>query len=389
MTAQRRQLGARDAREEWYDAGMLLGLFLLSCADPEPSADADADGVRDLTVQLAPPARGLQVTTEPVVIEPYTEREICSVVRLEADQLLLWTDRMETLVSTGSHHMNVFIGQFSFLDPFLGDGAAEEALGATVGQYDCDELAVMEQAYPVLPSQRENQQITFPEGVAAPLMAPALLIFSHHYVNPTDTPVRINAALNIETVPTEQVQHMASLVFDDISDLSIPPGERQTRTRTCVMERDVEVALVSTHTHEWTDCASLSRFDGETVEAEPFFVNRDWEAPPILHFAPGTFSLAAGEGVHYACHYDNSTDYTLVNDGTAQGEMCVFAAVMYPATKTVSEVEEIVASRDLGALLSLLGEAIGPCDATAEVDSPWEHGDTCDAYPQTEGNVLD
>lgn len=361
-------------------------LFIFSCSYDNP-ADA-TDEVRDLTISLAPPESGLQVVTEPVIIAPYTEREVCSVVRLEGDQTLFWTDQMETLVSPGSHHMNVLLGPFSFLDPFLGEGAAEEALGLSVGQYDCADLSMMEQAFPVLPSQRENQKITFPEGVAAPLMTPALLIFSHHYVNPTDEPILINAALNIETVPSESVEHMAALIFDDISELDIPPGEQKTVTRTCVMERDVEVALVSTHTHEWAECASLNDFDGTSVAATPFFVNREWEAPPILHFTPGSFSLTAGEGIHYACHYSNSTDYTLTNDGTASGEMCVFAAVMYPATWSVAAVEETVATGDLSGLLSLMDEALGPCDTTATTQSPWDSEASCDAYPQTEGNVL-
>jgi hypothetical protein len=367
---------------------MLSLMLLFACDTAGPSADTGG-AVVDLTVSLAPPEQGLQVVTEPVVIEPYTEREICSVVRVEADQTLLWTDRMETLVSAGSHHMNVFMGEFSFLDPFLGDGAAEAALGVEVGQYDCGDLSMMGSAFPVFPSQRENQQITFPEGVAAPVMAPALVIFSHHYVNTRAEPVRINAALNIEAVPSEEVEHMASLVFDAIGGISVPPGEQQVVTRTCVMERDVEVALVSTHTHEWAECASLNDYDGAQVADEPFFVNKAWETPPILHFEPGSFSLSAGQGVHYACHYDNTTDRTLVNDGTSQGEMCVFAAVMYPATWSVQEVEETVASGDLAGLVTLMGEALGPCDTTVEVASPWDDGGSCDAYTQTEGNTLD
>jgi len=368
---------------------MLLSL-LLACSNNSPTSETDSTGgVVDLTVSLAPPTQGLQVVTEPVLIEPYTEREICSVVRLEADQTLLWTDRMESLISPESHHMNVFLGQFSFLDPFLGEGAAEEALGVPVGQYDCDALSMMESAFPVFPSQRENQHITFPDGVAAPLMAPALLIFSHHYVNIRSEPVLINAALNIETLPADEVDHMASLVFDSIGDIAVPPGEQQIVTRTCVMERDVDVALVSTHTHSWADCATLNDFDGQDVAPEPFFVNKYWETPPILHFEPDSFSLSAGQGVHYACHYDNHTDRTLTNDGTADGEMCVFAAVMYPATWSVQQVEDTVASGDLVGLLSLMDEALTACDATVTTTSPWDGGDDCQAYPQTEGNTLE
>ena len=52
-----------------------------------------------------------------------------------------------------------------------------------------------------------------------------VFIFSHHYVNATDAPVDIQAILNIETVPSESVAHVAGLVFDDIPDLEVPPGE--------------------------------------------------------------------------------------------------------------------------------------------------------------------
>ncbi len=362
----------------------MLTLFLFSCGeDPEPA-------LLDLTVSLEPPVAGYQIVTEPAVVEAYSEVEICSVVRMEpsGEETLLWTDTLETLVSQDTHHMNVFIGQFSFLDPFMGEGASEDALGVPVGQYDCADLSVMESAFPVFPSQRDSQQITLPEGVAAPLMVPALYVFSHHYVNPTDRPILINAALNIETVPADEVDHVASLVFDAINEIAVAPGSRDVVHRTCVMDRDVSVALVSTHTHEWGECAALSEYTEGEVQEDPFFVNKSWEVPPILHFPQETYEIAAGDGIHYACHFDNDTDYTLTVDGTSEGEMCVFAAVVYPAPQTVSDIEAVIESQDLSGLLTLLDETLGDCPEHAEVTSPWEGDTTCEPYDQTESNTL-
>ena len=361
-----------------------MTLLLLACAPTGP-----LDDVLDLSVTLPTPEQGYQVTTEPFLVEPYSEVEVCTVVQVHphGDEVLTWVDTLETRISPGSHHMNVYIGQFSFLDAFLEEGASEQALGHPIGQVPCSDLEVMENALPVFPSQRENQQITLPEGVAAPFVVPTLYIFSHHVLNPTDETWRVNAALNLETVDAEEVEHVASLVFDAIGDLEVEPGATEVVHRTCQMERDVSVALVSTHTHEWGECAALNTWDGEAVEDEPFFVNKDWEVPPILHFEPGAFELAAGEGIHYACHYDNTTDYTLTADGTAEGEMCVFAAVVYPATRTVEEVTEGVESGDIGSLVSLMDEAMGPCDTQLETASPWDAA-TCEPYPQTESNTL-
>ena len=362
----------------------MLTLLLLSCGE------ATEPELLDLTVSLPLPASGYQIVTEPFEVEAYTEVEICSVVRMEPSgtETLLWTDTLETLVSQDTHHMNVFIGQFSFLDPFMGEGASEDALGVPIGQYDCADLSVMESAFPVFPSQRDNQQITLPEGVAAPLMVPALYVFSHHYVNATDTPVLINAALNVETLPADEVEHVASLVFDAIGDINVAPGTRDVVHRTCVMDRDVNVALVSTHTHEWGECAALSEYTNDQVAEDPFFVNKSWEVPPILHFPEDTFEIAAGDGIHYACHYDNDTDYTLTVDGTSEGEMCVFAAVVYPAPQSVSEIEAVIESQDLGGLLTLMDETLGACPDHTEAPSPWDTETTCEPYTQTESNTL-
>ena len=107
-----------------------------------------SDGIRDLTVSLPAPAGGYHIQTAPYVVPPATEVDICTVIRVEPKdgERFTWTNRLESLVSEGTHHMNIFIGQFSFLDGYLGDGASETALGKPLGQYPCSEIDVMESA---------------------------------------------------------------------------------------------------------------------------------------------------------------------------------------------------------------------------------------------------
>ena len=377
---------------------MWLALLLFSCAAPKSSESSQDDSaVQDTQapVSLPLPESGYQLVTPTYEVPAYSEVEICTVTRLEpkADEQLYWVNAMESLVTDGTHHMNVLIGEFSFLDAFVGEGSSEAALGAEVGQHPCSELETMERAYTIFPSQRDNQQITLPQGVAAPMTAPLLVIFSHHYVNATPDPIQINAVLNIETIPAEEVTDVASLIFTDIPELEVPSGEDRVFSRTCVVDRDVEVALVSSHNHEWGECATMNAYDGDTeaVSPEPFFVNKSWEQPPILHFEPGSYSLKAGDGIHWACHYSNDTDRTLINDGTAEGEMCVFAAVVYPSLWTTAQVEETVMGGDLGGLISLMGDVMGPCDTTIDsADSPWlpDQSGACADLAQTESNTL-
>ena len=368
-------------------------------SDSAPSPDSASpmpEEVVDLTISLAPPTSGYQITTGPYVVPPGTEVDLCTVIRMEPrdGERFSWVNRMESLVSQGTHHMNIFIGQFSVLDGYLGDGAAEAALGLPAGQYPCDELSVMESAFPVFPSQRQNQQIVMPDGVAIPMPVPLVLIASHHYINATQEPVRINAVLNMESVPGTEVKDVAGLVFDT-APTEIPVGTRKVEKATCIFDRDVEMVLVSTHNHEWTECATLNHYDGkaQSISPAPFYVNKNWDQPPILNVDVGEYTMSAGSGVHFACHYNNYTDRLLVNDGTASGEMCVFAAVTYPMTVTVPEVESVLMNGELSELLDFMNQALGPCDQLVlDHSSPWPTGSftdtesTCKGLIQTESN---
>ena len=377
---------------------LTLGLLVGGCNAP---ADNETS-VEDRTVTLEPPAWGYQIATEPVVIAPWSEEFICSVVRIDPteDELLVWVNELEVLSSTSSHHMNVFLGDFSFLDAFLGEGAFESQLGVGLGTHSCDDLGnMMELMFPVFPSQRSHQRITMPDGVGIPLIAPLVLVMQHHFLNLTDRPIEINAALNIKRVAPSSVDQVASLIFDDIKDLDVPANGQKVETRTCVLDRDVEFALVSTHTHERGDCATLNRYSsalGE-VDPEPFFVNKSWETPPILHFDRDQFVLPAGDGVHWACHFRDRSGDGAVNDGSAAGEMCVFAAVAYPAAPSKEEITQTLQSGDLLAIYALVDELMTDCDQHPEVETPWPMSlepnlgqpvDSCADWEETESNVL-
>ena len=107
---------------------LVLAFTLLGACNSDP-ASTDASATDELdpdrTVSLDPPENGYQVVTEPIEVPPHTEVEMCTVVRLDPDdqETLAWVGHMESMSSPGTHHMNVFIGQFSFLDAFLGEGA--------------------------------------------------------------------------------------------------------------------------------------------------------------------------------------------------------------------------------------------------------------------------
>ena len=161
------------------------------------------------------------------------------------------------------------------------------------------------------------------------------------------------------------------------------------------------MAIISTHTHARAQCATINRYNGATgiVDSTPFFVNKDWERPPILHFPRGEYSINKGDGFHYGCHYYNvEKDRTITGGGTSKDEMCMAVAGIYPVQVTKQQVKDVAATRILSDAYALIDRMILSCDRSDEdPESPWEMAgqavpgppvDTCADYPSTEGNTL-
>ena len=138
------------------------------------------DGTLDCTVRLDPPERGYNMVTDPWVVEPGDEKFICSVLELTPNEgeEIAWVNEIQSLSAEGSHHMNVYFSpDWTFADFFAGEGASEIFLGFPPGTYDCAELGdLMESAVPFAPSQRQFQQLQFPDGVGMPWFVPSIVV---------------------------------------------------------------------------------------------------------------------------------------------------------------------------------------------------------------------
>ncbi len=363
-------------------AALLLS-FTAACS-PSP-APAVEDGPLDLTVSLPPPAEGYQLQTEVIEVPPMSEVYKCNVVRLEPKdgEKLVWIHDLESLSSLHSHHMNVNFGIFSVGDAFVAPGYAEKLLGVEAGAHDCDVLGDLmeeQQVQTLYPSQKTHQKGSMPDGVGFPLPLPLVLIMEHHYINTSTRAVKINAVLNLGTMAESQVQHVASAFAGGISDVTLPPKSRRIESRTCAVQRDINMFAISSHSHARGACFSMNFYDGasQSIAPEPFFVNKDWESPPILFFerqdwtGGKSYPLHVGDGIHWACHYVNGEDREVRTGPTADDEMCIFVAMGYPAKLSVAEVRAIMENPSLDSLSQLIDRI--PCE-TVDTASPWPEDD--------------
>jgi hypothetical protein len=205
------------------------------------------------------------------------------------------------------------------------------------GTYDCDTLyggsSLMEDAVMMFGSQGAAEgEITLAEGVVAQVPAGIQVVHEIHYVNATSEEVPLYSYLNAWTIPDDEVTDTiwGGQVRDEA--LELPPQQVTTEWTRCVMNEDVEVHFLASHTHARATAFTIASFDG-SASGPVFYENDDWHDPKITQYDPPLL-VPAGTGFEYACTYDNRSDETVRYGLGADDEMCNLTLVYTPGSRT-------------------------------------------------------
>jgi hypothetical protein len=293
--------------------------LLVACVTPEDTA------VTELPV-LEPPAEGdgFQVSmfgTAPASTEVW----LCSVYDLPTTEPS-YVHSVEFLENEGTHHLTL---STTYL--------AAEPLEP--GTYDCADLyantAAMQDAVMMFGNQGDAEgTLTLPDGVAAMLPAGIQLLHEVHFVNTTLEEVPLYSYINGYTIDESDVVDgiWGGSVRDET--IEIPPGETKTEWSRCVMNEDVEVQFLASHTHAKGVGFTIAPFDGTTT-GDVFYTNDDWHDPKIEQYNPGMV-VPAGTGFEWSCTWFNDTDVTTNYGLASTDEMCNMAIVFTPFSMTAA-----------------------------------------------------
>ena len=311
-------------------AGLLC--FACSSADSDnPSVDTSQPEIQP----LEPPAegQGFQMEME-MVAPPYSEVWICDVMSMPNTELAS-VHRVEMQQTAGTHHLTL-----STLG--LAPGSPLEH-----GRYECKDLygdsSLMENQIMFYGNQSDAEHtMILPEGVAATLPPALDMIYEMHYVNVTDQPVTVYSTINAWTMPNEEV--VDGIWGGSVRDehINIPPNSTHTEWSRCVMNEDVEILFVASHTHAKGIEFTVAPFDGETV-GEVFYTNTDWHVPQIVQYEE-PIVLKKGEGFEWSCTWNNKTDEKVHYGLDASDEMCNLAIVHTPFS--ITALCEVVETSD-------------------------------------------
>lgn len=286
-------------------------LALAACGEPEAPIVAPLE---------PPPAeQGFQLKME-VTAEPGAELWKCAVYRIPIEQLAA-VNKVVYQQNNGMHHMTLSTPSLN-------------GVSYPYGIHDCDDLeGLMDNSTMFFGSQGEpDGSLQLPVGVAASLPAGIDIVHEVHYVNTTMEPVKVYSRVNAYTIAQDAVEKgiWGGQVRDE--HIQIPASGEHTEWTRCVMNEDVEVLFVASHTHRRGVRFTVAPYDGTTV-GEIFYENTDWHSPKIVQYEQ-PMKLKAGQGFEYRCTWRNN-DPTAVQYGlNAEDEMCNLTLVHTPFSQS-------------------------------------------------------
>lgn len=301
----------------------------------EPGGEAGSPGEPDVggdegpgepepepVVPLEPPPEGEGFQIEMTAVAPAGEEVwICKVGPMPNTEVanVSW---VEVQQNPGTHHLTL-----STLG-LTGGGKLPH------GTYDCNDLygdkSLMEDQIMFYGNQGVGEEtMHLPDGVAATFPPGLDLIHELHYVNPTFEDVELYSRVNAHTIPSEKV--VDGIWGGSVRDehINIPAGaDEYTEWSRCVMNRDVTILFLASHTHELGVSFKIRPFDGDKA-GEVIYENNDWHVPQIVQYEEG-IEVPKGQGFEWSCTWKNPHDRLVEYGLEATDEMCNLAVVFKP-----------------------------------------------------------
>lgn len=285
--------------------------------DDDPTPDAGG---------IEPPARGFQVVSTDIVIDPGQEITYCYYFRTPNTEPMA-IHKWKSDMTPGSHHMIMFTTSTDVMPP------------GTVSSTNCGFGGGGGTNVPswTYAAQNATSEITLPadDGAGNPVAqliqpnTPAF--FQMHYLNATDAPLTAHVTVNAEALEANATFTQTAAYISYNADISIPPNTNGVKvTQTCSTPANSKFWLMSTHSHKQAKLTEVKS------GADVAFMSDDWEHPDASTWMAAPFYSFAGNQLTYECTYDNPTNRTITDGDSAEtDEMCMATGYYFPATKPV------------------------------------------------------
>ncbi len=259
----------------------------------------------------------------PITVPAGTENTQCIVVPL-GNTASIHVGQIHDLLGTASHHMILYkvasttMIQTTPIDcqPFQG------ALNPANGN-------------PLIISQKADDTLTLPQGVAFTLDPNQLVRLEMHYINANTMPVTLVTTSTLTTIPDAAYKYDASFLFIGDPQITIPPNATYTTGEQYfalpAQYNSSNFFAITGHEHHLgTEVQIWNASQGASSAGSLIYTSTSWSDPPVTTFTP-PFQIPAGGGFKFQCKWDNTTSSQVNFGESANDEMCFFWAYYFPS----------------------------------------------------------
>jgi hypothetical protein len=305
-------------------SSLLLPILLLAaaCATQAGRQFADAAAAEGVVAELGldPPARGFQIETLGVMIEPGEDIRWCEALRLPGGPADVYSvDRIEAAMTVHGQDLIVSAAALG------GETAAIMDVGSRVPCTRAGE-AFGEGLTEVTSTQQLYHDQRFASGVGDVLHGGQKIAVDYHFVNPGYEAVPAKVKLNFHLAAASSVRRLARIAGFHNFTIYTPPGGRSSHLGECRVDQELFVGELVRRTQargtDFTVWRTGGERDGELIWRSPDPDDSRVELAEPLHLLPG-------EGFRFECDYQNTTDLELRYGVNATDEMCTLNAIYW------------------------------------------------------------
>jgi hypothetical protein len=189
---------------------------------------------------------------------------------------------------------------------------------------------------PLIITQRAEDTLTLPEGVAYNLAPNQMIRLELHYVNPSAASQMAEATSTFVTMPSEEVEYEADVMFLGDTGINIPPMSEWTLGPTFIQIPSrfdgSQFFAITGHEHQWgtnvyVEVAEDGGGAGTPVYDLPFFL---WDEPETVTYDP-PFTIPGGGGFNLTCDWNNLSNEQVFFGTGVDDEMCFIWAYYFPS----------------------------------------------------------
>ncbi len=269
---------------------------------------------------VEPAAESYTVKWGPTEVPPGTESTQCVVKRL-GNPGGTFIHQIENVLGATSHHFIVY------------------KVNDTVEQLKptpCQPFLDVLEDPPLIITQRAEDVLTLPPGVAYQLEPNQMIRLELHYINVSAAPQMAEATSTFIPMPEDEVTDEADVMFMGDIGIVIPARSTATVGPTFIQVpsrfHGVNYFAITGHEHQWGTNVYVETTGGPGMPGTPVYdvTNFQWDEPETVRHDP-PFTIPDGGGFNLTCDWNNLSDSPVIFGTGVNDEMCFFWAYYYPS----------------------------------------------------------